>query len=153
MALPDGDAHVHSAINWTIQLARPCQSSVTVLPLLPPVPSWYGSFIRHSTQALLAAEDPMGQKMRLIAKRLSEDKINGAFKLREGEPPDQLQNELQNSDPDLVIFASTPHSCLRYWMTEDIVTPLLWQGNRGNQGWRLPRSHISDYGECMYYGI
>lgn len=130
MALPDGDTRVHSAVNWTIQLARLCQSSVTVLPLLPPVPSWYGSFIRHSTQALLAAEDPMGQKMRLIAKRLSEDKINGAFKLRDGEPLDQLQNELQSSDPDLVIFASTPHSCLRYWMTENIVTPLLWGGNR-----------------------
>ena len=72
----------------------------------------------------------MGQKMRLIAKRLSEDKINGAFKLREGEPLNQLQNELQNSDPDLVIFASTPRSCLRYWMTENIVTPLLWRGNR-----------------------
>jgi hypothetical protein len=56
MALPDGDTHVNSAINWTIQFARSCQSSVTVLPLLPPVPSWYGSFIRHSTHALLAAE-------------------------------------------------------------------------------------------------
>lgn len=130
LTIPDGDTKDESAIRWTIQIARSGQSEVTVLPLLPPVPGWYGSFIQHSVQALLVANDPMGQKMRLIARRFSDDKIKGTFKLREGEPLAQLRNELLASDPDLVIIPSTPHSCLRRWMTGDLVNPLLGWVNR-----------------------
>jgi len=130
LVLPDGDSEDKSAIHWTIQIARSGQSAVTVLPLLPPVPIFYGSFIQYSTKALLTADDPMGQKMRVIGERFKADAINGSFKLRDGEPLDQLSCELLATNPDLVIFASTPHSCLRRWMTGDLFAPLMERTNR-----------------------
>ena len=130
LTIPDCDSEEESAIRWAVQLARSGQTAVTVLPLLPSVPGWYGSFIQHSLQALLEAEDPMGLKMRSISKRFSEDEINGTFKLREGEPLNQLRYELLTSDPDLVIIPSSPHNTLRRWMTGDLVNPLLAWADR-----------------------
>ena len=130
LTIPDTDTKDESAIDWTIQLARSGQSEVTVLPLLPPVPGWYGSYIQHGLQALLKAEDPMGTKMRLIAKRFKENEIIGTFKLREGEPLYQLRDELIISDPDLVIIPSPLQNDLRRWMTGELVNPLLTWANR-----------------------
>ena len=130
LVIPDGNTEVESAIHWAVQFARSNQSTVTVLPLLPPVPAWYGSFIKHSLQALLEENDPLGKKMRSIAQRLSEGKIYGSFKLREGEPLDQLRDELLTSDPDLIIIPSAPHSCLRDWAFGDLISPLLRWCNR-----------------------
>jgi len=130
LILPDGDAEDESSIRWTVRLANSSESAVTVLPLLPPVPGCYGSFVQHSVQALLAANDPMGMKMRSIAQRFSEDEINGTFKLREGEPLSQIRDELLSSDPDLIIIPSSHHNSLRRWMIGDLVRPLWGWVNR-----------------------
>ena len=130
LVLPDGDTEDESAIHWAVKLARSNQSTVTVLPLLPPVPGWYGSFIKHSLQALFEADDPLGKKMRSIAQRFSESKINGSFKLREGEPLDQLRDEILITDPDLIILPSPPLGCLRRSMTKELINPLLNWANR-----------------------
>jgi len=129
LALSDSDPEDESANNWIVQFSRCNQSAVTILPLMPPVPGWYGSFMQHNLQVLLESNDPLGEKTRSITRRFSEEGIKGVYKLGEGEPLTQLQNELITSDPDLVIIASTPRSCLRCWMTSDIVNPLLWWGN------------------------
>lgn len=130
LILPDGDAEDESTVRWAVKLANSSESAVTVLPLLPPVPGWYGSFVQHSVQALLAANDPMGKKMCSIAQRFSYDEIIGTFKLREGEPLNQIRDELLSSDPDLVIIPSSHHNSLRRWMLGDLVRPLWGWVNR-----------------------
>jgi len=130
LTLPDGDTKDESAINWAVKFASSGQSAVTVLPLLPPVPGCYGSFIQHSLTGLLKAEDPMGRKMHSITGKFSEEGIKGIFKLRAGEPVNQLRDELLSLDPDLVIIPSSAHSCFRRWITGDMVNPLLKWSNQ-----------------------
>jgi hypothetical protein len=86
--------------------------------------------IQHNFQAILTSKDPMGQKMRWISQRFSEEKINGVFKLRDGEPLDQLRNEILASDPDLVVVGAEHRNCLWRWVTGGLVTPLLGWANR-----------------------
>jgi len=130
LVLPDGDTVDNLAINWTIQFTRASQTAVSVLPLMPPSIGLQGATARHSVQSLLQTKDPLGQKMRHIAQRFSEDEIKGSFKLREGEPQDQLRCEILVSDPDLVIIAAEPQSCLWQWVYGNQFVPLLESINR-----------------------
>jgi len=130
VVLPNGGPANESAIDWAIQFARSNHIAVTVLPLVPPVPGMYGSLIQHSIQSLLTAKDPLGQKMRSIVQRFSVDDIKGTFKLREGEPLDQLRQEMLADDPDLVIIAADRHDCLLRRVAEELVSPLLAWANR-----------------------
>ena len=125
LVLPDGGTADHPAINWTIQFARASQAAVSVLPLLPPSSGLQGETARHSVQTLLQTKDPLGQKLRHIAQRFSEDGIKGSFKLREGEPQDQLRCEISVSDPDLVIIAAEQQSYLWQWVSGNQFVPLL----------------------------
>ena len=125
LVLPDGGPIDNPAINWTIQFARASQAAVSVLPLLPPSSSLQGAAARHSVQSLLQTKDPLGQKLRHIAQRFSDDEIKGSFKLREGEPQDQLRCEILVSDPDLVIIAAEPQSYLWQWVYGNQFVPLL----------------------------
>jgi len=123
LTLPDGDSTNNPAVDWAVQLASSSQATVTVLPLLPITSGLDGLFVQHSVQTLLKTKDPLGQKMRCIAQRFSEDGIKGAFKLREGKPQDQLRSEILASDPDLVIIAAEHQNCL--WIAENLLAPLL----------------------------
>ena len=104
MALPNSNTEYECAIRWTSLLAHSSQSQVTVIPFLPPVPVFFGSYMNHRIQALLTAGDPLGSVMRSIAQKFSEENVDWVFKLQDGEPQDQLCEELAASDPDLVIF-------------------------------------------------
>ena len=130
LVLPDGDASDNPAINWTMQFARTSQTAISVLPLLPPTSGLQGAVVRHSVQTLLQTKDLLGQKMRHIAQRFSEDGIKGSFKLREGEPQDQLRCEISVSDPDLVIIAAEQQSYLWKWASGNQFVPLLESINR-----------------------
>jgi len=130
LVLPDGGAADNPAINWTIQFARASQAAVSVLPLLPPSSSLQGATTKHSAQTLLQTKDLLGQKMRHIAQRFSEDGIKGSFKLREGEPQDQLRCEISGSDPDLVIIAAEQQNYLWQWAPGNQFMLLLESINR-----------------------
>jgi len=130
LTLPNGNKANDMAIDWTVQFARSSLAAVTVLPLLPPVPGMYRSVIQHNFQAILSSTDPMGQKMRWLSQRFSEEKVTGVFKLREGEPLEQLRNEILASDPDLVVVAAEHRNCLWRWVNGELVTPLLGWANR-----------------------
>ena len=125
LALLDDDTADNPAINWTIQFARASQAAVSVLPLLPPSSSYQGTVDRHNVQTLLQAKDSLGKKMRHIAQRFSEDKIKGSFKLREGEPQDQLRREILASNPDLVIIAAEQLNSSWQWLNEEHLALLL----------------------------
>lgn len=123
LALPDGESSYHSAVNQAVQLASSSQSLVTVLPLMTSFSGDDRQISRHNVQTLLQTKGPLGLKIRHIAQRFSEDGIKGSFKLREGEPHDQLRCEIFASDPDLVIVAAEPQNCL--WIAAELLVSLL----------------------------
>jgi hypothetical protein len=100
--------------------------------VLPPIPQWYGSFLRHDLEDVLTGNDPLGIKLRAISRQFNENDIIGVYKLREGEALSQVREEIFSSHPDLIIIPELRHKpdC---WMAEDlgsmlfksISTPLL----------------------------
>ena len=123
LALPNGEYSNHPAANWAVQIAGSSRAVVTVLPLLTTTSGLNKSIDLHSMQTLLKTKNPLGQKMRFIAQQFSEEGIKGAFKLREGEPQDQLRCEILASDPDLVIIATELQDYL--WIADEVFAPLL----------------------------
>lgn len=124
LVIRDGNEISDPAVDWTINIARGNQTSVTILPLLPPVPEMYGSSIRHSLPDLLSANDPMGQKMRSIAYRLSSEEVEGNFILRNIPPMEQLRVELSEGDIDLVTISVNPKNHLWRWFFGEVINDL-----------------------------
>ena len=124
LAIQNGNESNESALNWVIRLANCSHAKVTVLPLLPPVPLIYGTLIHHTLPALLTSNDPLGKKLRWIAKRLSTEEIRGAFKIREGPPLEQLRYEILGSDVDLVVINAEPKNHLWRWLLGEVVNNL-----------------------------
>lgn len=114
-------------VDWAIRMAHGSQAAVTIMPLLPPVPQMYGKFIRHSLTSLLTSNDPLGKKMRRIAKRMTTEEISATFKIREGFPLDQLRCEVEDSDTDIVIINAEPQNHIWRWLNGEVVNNLfLW---------------------------
>jgi len=124
LVIRDGNEMCESTVDWLIRLAKPDKANVTILPLLPPVPEMYGPFIQHNLSALLTTNDPFGQKMRWIARRLSSENITGTFRLRNETPLEQLHSELTENDVDLVIIAAESHNHLWRWLFGEVVNDL-----------------------------
>ena len=124
LAIRDGNLPNEAAVDWVIRLAHCSHAAVTVLPLLPPVPQMYGSFIRYSLPSLLTSKDPLGEKMRRIARRLTTEEVDGAFKIRAGPPLEQLRNEVLDSNTDLVVLEAEPKNHMWRWLIGEVVNNL-----------------------------
>lgn len=112
------------SIDWVVRLSHNSNAVVTILPLLPPVPEMYGPMIQHSLSSLLTSNDPLGNKMRGIAQRLTNEKVDGIFKIRDGPPLEQLRHEVFESDIDLVVLEAEPQNHLWLWLIGEIVNNL-----------------------------
>lgn len=124
LAIRDGNEPNDAAIDWVIRLAHCSHAAVTVLPLMPPVPQMYGSFIRYSLPSLLISNDPLGKKMRKIAQRLTTEDVEGAFKIRDGPPLEQLRYEVLDGDTDLVVIEAEPQNHLWRWLLGEVINNL-----------------------------
>ena len=107
-------------MSWTEKLAGPGKIEVTVLPVLPPVPLCYGSFLHHNLDAILAGSDQMGIKMHQVANRFTGENIQGVYKLREGDPVTQIRDEIYTSQPDLIIMPSCLTQRCNTWLNADL---------------------------------
>lgn len=124
LAIRNGKDQNKTAIDWVIQLAHSSNAAVTVLPLLPPVPLMYGSFIDYSLPSLLTSTDPLGKKMRWVAERLTAKEIEGTFKIHDGHPLEQLCSEISESNTDLIIIEATPPHHQWRWLLGEVVNNL-----------------------------
>lgn len=116
-----------TALEWTVRVARPASSLVTVLTIVPPAPAMYGGHGRmeQGLPALLKSACPLGQRMREAAHRLVESGLEATLRLRAGPPEWQVCHEIVEGDHDLVVLATgDPHRWLR-WLDGDIIGPLL----------------------------
>ena len=119
--LRDGVDQDEAVVDWVIRLAHSGHAEVTVLPLLPPIPQMYGPLIRHSLPCLLSSNDPLGVKMREIARRLKIEQINGIFKIRDGAPMEQIRSAVSERKTDLVVIAAEPRNHLWRWLIGEVV--------------------------------
>lgn len=120
LVLPDSKTKSDLAVSWTEKLAGPGNISVTVLPVLPQVPLCYGSFLHNNLDAILAGTDQLGVKLRQIAKRFRGENIRGVCKLRDGDPVTQIRDEINTSQPDLIIMPYCLHPGCKTWLNADL---------------------------------
>jgi hypothetical protein len=121
LVLRDGIDQDEAVVDWVIRLAHGSHAAVTVLPLLPPVPQMYDPLIRHSLPCLLSSNDPLGVKMREIAQRLKTEQIEGIFKIRDGDPLEQIRCEVSDKKTDLVAIDAEPRNHLWRWLIGEVV--------------------------------
>ncbi|HSJ57406.1 MAG TPA: hypothetical protein VLC95_09515 [Anaerolineae bacterium] len=121
-----------TAVDWTVRVARPGASSVTVLTIVPPAPTMYGrrGQMDQGLPAILASGSPLGQRMREAAHRLVECEVEATLRLRAGPPEWQVCHEIVEGEHDLVVLAvDRPHRWLR-WLEEELIGPLLQRIDR-----------------------
>jgi nucleotide-binding universal stress UspA family protein len=124
LAIRDGNEPNEVAIDWVLRLAHCSHASVTLLPLMPPVPLMYGSSISYSLPSLLKSNDPLGVKLRWIAQRLTTEEVGGTFKIRDGSPLEQLRCEVSDGDTDLIVIEAEPQNHLWRWLLGELVNDL-----------------------------
>jgi len=124
LVIRDSSGPNEAAVEWVIRLAHCSHAAVTVMPLLPPVPQMYGSYIHYSLPSLLTSNDPLGEKMRRIARHMTAEEVNASFKIRDGHPLEQLRYEVFDSDTDLVVIEAEPQHCLWQWLFGEVVNNL-----------------------------
>lgn len=124
LVLPDSKTRSDLAVGWTEKLAGPGKIEVTVLPVLPPVPLCYGSFLHHNLESILVGNDQLGIKMRQIGNRFKGENIQGVYKIRDGDPVTQIRDEIYASQPDLIIMPSRFHPGCKTWLNADLPSML-----------------------------
>jgi len=104
-----------AAIDWSVLLARRSGASITILPILPPVPLMYSGLtqMRYNLPALLTTNCPLGRKMRQLFQRLDDWGIKGTLRLRDESPDWQIRAEIAEGDYDLIIISCEPNK--RWW--------------------------------------
>lgn len=125
LVLPDCGIGCESAASWTMRISTTNKVEVIILPVLPPVPLFYGSFLHHDPNSILSGNDPLGKRMRAISDTFSEGNINIHLKIREGDPCDQVRDEIDSSDPELVIMPYRNQEGMKCWGSVDLGSVLV----------------------------
>jgi nucleotide-binding universal stress UspA family protein len=110
-----GDAADSAGIEWALRLATSSQAAVTALTVVPPVPAMYGGLpgLTQDLPSLLATDTALGRHLRQVARRMTECRVEGTLRLRQGTLDHQIARELEEGDHDLVIAATRP---CRWWL-------------------------------------
>lgn len=114
-------------LDWALQLAYASQASLTVLPVLAPIPQMYapGSKIQHSLSQLLTSNCPLSERMRAVSQQIVTLNIDGVFHLRYETPQRQISAEVADGNYDLVVLAAEQQNLYRRWLVAELVSPLL----------------------------
>jgi nucleotide-binding universal stress UspA family protein len=112
-----GETADNAAVEWAVRLAGSSAATVTALAVVPPMPSMYRGLasMEPDLAALLATDTALGMHLRQVARRMSECRIDGTLRLRQGLPEHQIARELTDGEYDLVVVATTP---CRWWLRQ-----------------------------------
>jgi len=127
-----GESADNVAVDWALRLACPSTAAVTVLAVVPPVPTMYRGLSRmeQTLSSLLNTDTALGWLMHQVTRRLVESKVDGTLRFCQGAPDQQICREMVEGDHDLVILATKP---CRWWLRQlkgDPICSLLSWVNR-----------------------
>jgi len=120
----EGKIGCEGGVTWALRLSELDSVKMTLLPVLPPTPPVYGSLLQHDLVAIQAGNDPLGKDLRFQSKRLEAKDIKVTCKLRCGDNYDQIREEIQSTDPDLIILPSITSRGKVEWGSIDVMNIL-----------------------------
>jgi nucleotide-binding universal stress UspA family protein len=112
------------AVEWAVRVARASMASLTVLPLITPVPAMYGN-MQHNLPELLSSNCKLGRHLRQVVRRLVDWELQGTFKLRDEDPDWQIHSEVSEGNYDLIILGADYQNKYKDLVASDLVLPLL----------------------------
>lgn len=104
LLMTEGKVGSDTGVTWALRLSEIDQVNVNMLPVLPPTPPCYGSSLQHDLGAIRAGNHPLGKDLRFQSKRLKEKEIKVTCRLRCGDFYDQIREEINSTQPDLIIL-------------------------------------------------
>ncbi|MBX3060857.1 MAG: universal stress protein [Anaerolineae bacterium] len=116
-----------TAVDWVNHLVKSNGAAVTVLPIVPVIPSIY----RHNGAAHLGenAEAKLKNAREIHLARLAcwliGQHTTATLRVRLGEPKWQIRQEIAENPYDLVVLAAEPYGRLSTWLFGELVGPLL----------------------------
>lgn len=116
-----------TALSWIERLARPRQTIVSILPIVPPWPRFHRitPYAQPTPEVLLASNTVSGAMLRQIAQRLHRQQIATTLSLTSGEPDGRIREEVAAYKPELIVIAAESQHRLLRWFYGELVKPLL----------------------------
>jgi hypothetical protein len=116
-----------AAAAWLVRLARPGETRVTILPIVPSLPALYrvGNRVQTGLDILLSPNTVSGQQLRCLAQQCLQQQIETDIRLRQGEPDCQIRDEVYERNPDLVLIGAEPFGRFYHLLLGELVTPLM----------------------------
>ncbi|HID52946.1 MAG TPA: hypothetical protein EYP41_13055 [Anaerolineae bacterium] len=118
----------NAAVEWLERLALASSAAVTVLPIVPSLPAMHrlGNRIQTGLDLLLSANTPAGRRVRRLARRMAGWQISSGLRLRQGEPEQQIREEVAEGNYDLIVIGAEPgHGRSHHFQSGELVGPLL----------------------------
>lgn len=114
------------AVDWVIRLARPSKAVVTVLAVQPAISGTDSQALhRGGLTNWLGTDTPLGCQLRRIAGQLANWDIEGTLHFRQGSPSSQIQREVLEGEPDLIVVAADSSNWLLRRIPGQLINPLL----------------------------
>ena len=120
LMVTEGRICSEKGVSWALRLSEIDQVNMNILPVLPPTPPCYGSLLQHDLVAIETGNHPLGKDLRFQAKRLKEKNIKVTCKLRCGDSYDQIREEMNATQPDLIILPAITAKGKVCWESVDI---------------------------------
>lgn len=107
-----------AAVDWITRLAQPSRAAVTVLAVVPEMPTTMSNPAPRLQCGLadwLTTDTALGQQLRHIAQRLANWGTAGTLRFRQGPPEQQIRCEIAEEDYDLIVVANDHSS---WWLRQ-----------------------------------
>ena len=116
-----------NAIEWSFLFAKRSGATITVLPMLSPVPLMYAGMnhTSHNLSLLMESGSPLGCKLRNIVQRFEDLSVTGNIRFRYEAPDWQIQSEAAAGNYDLIVIGCESGSRFRNWIEGDILCSVL----------------------------
>jgi hypothetical protein len=121
------DGSDRDTVDLVSRIAASKKARVIVLVLLPQVPTMYQGLnrMRYSLSDILHSQSKLGSRLRRISTLLCRNAIHGEIHLKQGHTDFAIQEEIAESDIDLIVTAKPGKRRFPIRVTDDIVTRML----------------------------
>ncbi len=114
-------------VDLVARIAASKNARVIVLVVLPQVPTMYQGLdrMRYSLSDILQSQSKLGCRLRRISTLLCRNSIHGEIHLKQGHTDFAIQEEITESDIDLLVTAKPRKRRFSFRVDDDIVTRML----------------------------